>query len=138
MYDHKPADPSSVYVYCLECGAQTRKFYPWLEDGVEHREECIDAAIEAWNTRHERTCCKELMVYFHPATDFTTEREYEFFGCSWCGEYLSDTDCYGLYDAPNYCSNCGRKVDKSFVIDESTGEVIYRDGARVKEDTDAD
>lgn len=81
----------------------------------------------------ERTCCKVLMVWFFPATEFTPNREVEYFGCSWCGEYLSDTDCYGLDDGPNYCPNCGRMVDKSFVIDQNTGEVIYRDGAEVVE-----
>lgn len=52
VYDHKLVDPSHICVYCLDCGAQTKKFYPWFEGGVEHREECIRAAIEAWNTRH--------------------------------------------------------------------------------------
>ena len=49
----------------------------------------------------ERTCHKELM---------SLENDVEYFGCSWCGEYLSDTDCYGLDDGPNYCGNCGAKV----------------------------
>lgn len=79
----------------------------------------------------ERTCHKELMVWFYPATDLTPQREVEYFGCSKCGEWLSDTDCYGLDDGPFYCSNCGCKVDPSFVTDEVTGEVIYRDGAKV-------
>ena len=73
----------------------------------------------------ERICHKKLM---------TEEHDIEYFGCSWCGEYLSGTDCYGLDDGPNYCSNCGHKVDKSIVTDESTGETIYRDGAKVVEE----
>lgn len=72
----------------------------------------------------ERTCHKELM---------TEEHDIEYFGCSWCGEYLSDTGCYGLDDGPNYCSNCGSKIYKSIVTDEGTGEVLYRDGAKVVE-----
>lgn len=76
----------------------------------------------------ERTCHKELMT-----TEDYTGAEVEYFGCSECGEWLSDTDCYGLGDGPNYCENCGCKVDSSFVTDEATGEVIYRDGAKVVE-----
>lgn len=95
--------------------------------------ELFDCLADLIEPEPERTCCKELMVWFLPATEFTPYREVEYFGCSWCGEYLSDTDCYGLDDGPNYCSNCGRMVDKSFVIDESTGEVIYRDGVKVVE-----
>lgn len=79
----------------------------------------------------ERTCHKELMIWFFPATGLTPQREVEYFGCSKCGEWLSDTDCYGLDDGPFYCSNCGCEVDPSFVTDEVTGEVIYRDGAKV-------
>ena len=76
----------------------------------------------------ERTCHKELMI-----TEAYTGTEVEFFGCSECGQWLSETDCYGLADGPNYCENCGCKVDSSFVTDENTGEVIYRDGAKVVE-----
>lgn len=72
----------------------------------------------------DRICHKELI---------TEDHDIEYFGCSWCGEYLSSTDCYGLGDGPNYCENCGCKVDKSIVTDESSGEVIYRDGEKVVE-----
>lgn len=86
------------------------------------------ASTHTTKTRYvkERTCHKELMT-----TEDYTGAEVEYFGCSWCGEYLSDTDCYGLSDGPNYCGNCGCKVDSSFVTDEATGEVIYRDGEKV-------
>ena len=76
----------------------------------------------------ERTCHKELMT-----TENYTGTEVEYFGCSECGQWLSETDCYGLEDGPNYCENCGCKVDSSFVTDENTGEVIYRDGEKVVE-----
>ena len=76
----------------------------------------------------ERTCHKELMT-----TEDCRGTEVEYFGCSECGEWLSDIDCYGLGDGPNYCENCGCKVDSSFVTDEVTGEVIYRDGEKVVE-----
>lgn len=81
----------------------------------------------------ERTCHKVLMTWFFPATELTPQREVEYFGCSKCGEWLSDTDCYGLDDGPFYCSSCGCKVDSSFVTDEVTGEVIYRGGAKVED-----
>ena len=80
------------------------------------------------NARIDRTCHKELMT-----TEDYMGAEVEYFGCSWCGEYLSETDCYGLSDGPNYCENCGCKVDKSIVTDEATGEVIYLDGEKVVE-----
>lgn len=76
----------------------------------------------------ERTCHKELMT-----TEDYTGAEVYYFGCSECGQWLSETDCYGLADGPNYCENCGCKVDSSFVTDEATGEVIYRDGKKVVE-----
>ena len=76
----------------------------------------------------ERTCHKELMI-----TEDYRGTEVEYFGCSECGQWLSGTDCYGLGDGPNYCENCGCKVDSSFVTDENTGEVIYRDGEKVVE-----
>lgn len=72
----------------------------------------------------DRICHKELI---------TGEHDVEYFGCSLCGEYLSSTDCYGLGDGPNYCENCGCKVNKSIVTDEISGEVIYRDGEKVVE-----
>ena len=53
----------------------------------------------------ERTCHKELMT-----TEDYAGTEVYCFGCSECGEFLSYPDCYGLYDGPNYCSNCGAKV----------------------------
>lgn len=61
--------------------------------------------IEAWNTRAERTCHKKLMT-----TEDYAGTEVYCFGCSECGEFLSYPDCYGLYDGPNYCPNCGAKV----------------------------
>ena len=90
--------------------------------------ELIDELLRMNGYVPERTCHKELMI-----TENYTGTEVEYFGCSECGQWLSETDCYGLGDGPNYCENCGCKVDKSFVTDEATGEVIYRDGAKVVE-----
>lgn len=50
-------------------------------------------AIEAWNTRHERTCHKVI----------PDEMEGYVF-CSECGAEI------GEYGYPNYCPNCGAKV----------------------------
>ena len=90
--------------------------------------EQFDAVAKMLGYVKKRTCHKELMI-----TENYTGAEVEFFGCSECGQWLSGTDCYGLADGPNYCENCGCKVDSSFVTDENTGEVIYRDGEKVVE-----
>ena len=92
-----------IVVRCLECPAIMTES-PYL--GVLN-------PIEAWNTRSERTC------------------RYEHIEGTWY-----KTSCGERYDGvvpPNYCPNCGGKVDKSFVTDEATGEVIYRDGEKVVE-----
>ena len=122
-------------VKCCKCGVTRYGEYnnkPGFLSPEEESELSL-TSIEAWNTRAERTCHKELMTWFFPATGLTPQREVEYFGCSKCGEWLSDADCYGLDDGPFYCSNCGCKVDPSFVTDEVTGEVIYRDGVKVVE-----
>lgn len=87
------------------------------------------ALAELIEPEPESICHKELMI-----AEAYTGAEVEYFGCSECGQWLSETDCYGLGDGPNYCENCGCKVDSSFVTDENTGEVIYRDGAKVISD----
>ena len=120
----KNADGSfSLYCrYSCDISDFAREAAREMNDKMEA--ELIDELLRMNGYVPERTCHKELM---------TTENDAEYFGCSWCGEYLSDTDCYGLADGPNYCSNCGCKVDKSLVTDEATGEVIYLDGAKVME-----
>ena len=64
-----------------------------------------EAAIDAWNTRAERTCVKQ--------------REWEddpngggawVLVCSECGELLAQDGEDGPFDGPNYCPNCGAKV----------------------------
>ena len=50
-------------------------------------------AIEAWNTRAERTCYSELSDSWE---------------CSECG----GVDAYSSAELINYCPNCGRKVEK--------------------------
>lgn len=48
-------------------------------------------AIEAWNTRHERTC--KFMPYSEKSDDGI---------CSKCGAYM--------YEQDNYCPDCGARV----------------------------
>lgn len=59
--------------------------------GIEFTTE--EAAIEAWNTRAERTCQAEYR---------TGGNEYGAFYCSACNNYMDEND--------RYCPNCGAKV----------------------------
>ena len=115
----------NLYVrYSCDMSEFAREAAREMNDKMEA--ELIDELLRMNGYVPERVCHKELM-----ATEDYTGAEVEYFGCSWCGEYLSETDCYGLGDGPNYCENCGCKVDSSFVTDEATGEVIYRNGEKV-------
>lgn len=58
-----------------------------------------EAAIEAWNTRYERTC--RIVQHGHLFTMSDGTELYES-ACSECGAYLGDED--------NYCSISGAKV----------------------------
>ena len=72
------------HVVCTECGTIGS---PCLSEAE---------AIEAWNSRAERTC------------EFTPEGMMDdrlWFACSKCGGYIT-TD-YGM---PKYCTHCGCKV----------------------------
>lgn len=66
------------YVKCCECGA--------CSHGAQLSEQL---AIEAWNTRHERTC----------------EVVYDKHGCPDCGE----CGCV-LYGDSGYCPSCGVRL----------------------------
>lgn len=55
-------------------------------------------AIEAWNTRTERTCRN------------TDDDCYAWFECSECGLHSKLEIMSGGYGIPNYCPNCGAKV----------------------------
>ena len=74
-----------------------------LEKRVQ--DEIITKSLENCGYIKKRTCHKELMT-----TEDYAGTEVYCFGCSECGESLSYPDCYGLYDGPNYCPNCGAKV----------------------------
>lgn len=69
-------------------------------DWFRSREE----AIEAWNTRAERTCKLEKTIS-KPST-MRNAMEYE---CSECGG-LTDSQIFDENDLPRYCVNCGARV----------------------------
>ena len=70
-------------LHCNVLACRTKRFYTEAE------------AIEAWNTRAERTCRK-----INPS-------EKDWFVCSECrGQCMGDQ--YG--ELPNYCANCGAEV----------------------------
>ena len=59
-------------------------------------------AIDAWNTRAERTCEQIDVTEIHkPYTTHMTE-------CSECGGVLALDE----YRTPNYCPQCGAKVER--------------------------
>lgn len=74
-------------------------FQTWIECALCHaqtkRTNDLDAAIEAWNTRAERTCV------MHRRGSSTDNRE-----CSECGASYRGDVLYPL----NYCPNCGAKI----------------------------
>lgn len=88
--------------FCPFCGGEVIE--PDLEDGdcvywIDHDESCFlkikevstffDIYLEAWNTRHERTC----------------EVVYEEDMCPCCGECGSV-----LYSESGYCPSCGSRI----------------------------
>lgn len=76
-------------------------FFVWC-DKCETRGDYYDTeakAIEAWNTRAERTCHLEWSVFgSEPDT-------WEGWNCSVCGEMGDE-----LSEIPNFCPSCGAKV----------------------------
>ena len=77
--------PAEHHIQCVQCHAETDG---WIEK---------EQAIEAWNTRAERTC-KPEEVYLDDYSDLTATV------CSNCRVAIDDLeDCY-------YCPNCGAKV----------------------------
>jgi len=79
----KNAVGTLFWVYCWKCGARSDSYT------IEYEQKAIDA----WNTRAERTCINRRI-------------EPDIFECSECGG-----DCRGIYgDVFRYCPYCGAKV----------------------------
>ena len=70
----------------------------FVSDEVAH--ECSLTAIEAWNTRHERTC--ELIK--HAALDEESGIELVLYECGQCGWIVDPSR------NERYCPNCGIRV----------------------------
>lgn len=88
-----PAKYGWKYAFCKKC-------FSSMDDYDTEAE-----AVEAWNTRAERTCKPE--VY----TDTAYGEERNAILCGKCGGFLSwEIDWEDL--APNYCQDCGAKVVK--------------------------
>lgn len=75
----------------------------FVADGVWDEEQ-KEAAIDAWNTRAERTCRITATATDGLMTDDPKKR----FWLS-CGH---DVGVYGLDRQPNYCPYCGARVEK--------------------------
>lgn len=91
------------HVCCWECGAMV------------HDYDCEIDAAEAWNRRAERTCRVEAekLKLSHTQTALIKS-------CSECGhEFGAETHYEGMFDGmvlhevelPNYCPNCGARVE---------------------------
>lgn len=59
-----------------------------------------EEAIEAWNTRAERTCELEITIHWDNGVAVHWEHELS------CGHTIETLD----KKPPNYCSECGRRV----------------------------
>ena len=98
-----------AHVYCRRCntsGPEIHESMP-LED-VEV------LAIEAWNTRHERTCEMELC---DTGEWFTPECREKYLFCSNCkfvGYYVQAGEDGDYWcEKPKYCPECGARVKEA-------------------------
>lgn len=90
--------PNEQAPYGLE--SETRFYYECRKCGLRTKDyQTRKAALEAWNTRAERTCVLEDIPY-EPGC-------WEGVRCSSCGVTDEDADLTG-----NYCPNCGAKVER--------------------------
>lgn len=83
--------PTASSISCFNCGAHFNTY---------DKEE----AIEAWNSRHERTCKRVADEAYR----------YDDFECSECGwvvwGFLMEHEGEGVVSQPNYCPSCGAKI----------------------------
>ena len=89
-----------VTAICTECGAK-------VERGEDTPQEAEAKAIEAWNTRAERTCT---------FSDNWNDPDVPLPTCSECGWEAEETDCVYVIGGPmfqyggKFCKECGAKV----------------------------
>lgn len=94
----------SAIVRCADCGIELRR-------GAQSEKEALEKAIEAWNTRAERTCEIARVETGEPAEYDCDEVLWH---CASCHEevaiyaYNEDGDIWA--DKPAFCPNCGAKV----------------------------
>lgn len=97
----------ACYCECIDCYARGGVVKP---HGLKHQDEDKVKAIEAWNTRAERSC-----------HDVTQGERTQAFTCSECGCWVAYDEHWetGIYIDrenklvhihPAYCPNCGAKV----------------------------
>lgn len=85
--------------WIVECDSHYCACQPTAHDSYQTKEE----AVEAWNTRAERTCRN---VYDETKMLACSNG----FECSNCGEKVEDCEGYHVKGIWNYCPNCGSKV----------------------------
>ena len=91
----------SAIVRCADCGIELRR-------GAQSEKEALEKAIEAWNTRAERTC--------HPVRrsgkSFSAEEKKTTLDacCSECRGFLGEAWEVFECECDLFCSGCGAKV----------------------------
>lgn len=90
----------NVDVVCNGCGVRMTVENPSACDGCVPEEYALDFAIEAWNTRHERTC--------------KNESDYSEWVCSECQCWIPlDTSEDAIKNGSkwNYCPHCKARIE---------------------------